>query len=81
MGIFDKMFGRGADKATKQPGSEQKFNQFKQKYNQRSIELQPKGAAFWRNPVDFILPRLKSDGASEEVNNEKHESYLAHIGY
>src|SRR5262252_3608524 len=30
MGIFDKMFGRGADNAP--PGSEQKFNQLKQKY-------------------------------------------------
>src|SRR5215471_11740297 len=32
MGLFDKMFGRGADNALKQPGSEQKFNQLKQKY-------------------------------------------------
>src|SRR5262249_47881223 len=32
MGIFDKMFGRGAENAQKQPGAEQKFNQLKQKY-------------------------------------------------
>ena len=31
-GIFDKMFGRDADKAQQQPGAEQKFNQLKQKY-------------------------------------------------
>jgi nucleoid-associated protein YgaU len=40
MGIFDKMFGRGADNAA--PGSEQKFNQLKQKYQSvlNSIEQQ-----------------------------------------
>src|SRR5262245_52462407 len=45
MGIFDKMFGRGADNAT--AGSEQKFNQLKQKYQtvlntieQQNVRLQ-----------------------------------------
>jgi len=45
MGIFDKMFGRGADTAA--PGSEQKFNQLKQKYQtvlntleQQNVRLQ-----------------------------------------
>jgi LysM repeat protein len=45
MGIFDKMFGRGADSAA--PGSEQKFNQLKQKYQtvlntieQQNVKLQ-----------------------------------------
>jgi len=32
MGIFDKMFGRGAENAQKQPGAEQMFDQLKQKY-------------------------------------------------
>ncbi|MGE0133363.1 MAG: LysM peptidoglycan-binding domain-containing protein [Blastocatellales bacterium] len=47
MGIFDKMFGRGADNAQKQPGAEQKFNQLKQKYqtvlnaiDQQQVRLQ-----------------------------------------
>ena len=45
MGIFDKMFGRGADNAA--AGSEQKFNQLKQKYQtvlntieQQNVRLQ-----------------------------------------
>jgi LysM repeat protein len=45
MGIFDKMFGRGADNAP--AGSEQKFNQLKQKYQtvlntieQQNVRLQ-----------------------------------------
>ena len=32
MGLFDKMFGRGADEAQKQPNGEQRFNALKQKY-------------------------------------------------
>jgi hypothetical protein len=42
MGLFDKMFGHGADNALKQPGAEQKFNQLKQKYQTvlNSIEQQ-----------------------------------------
>jgi hypothetical protein len=62
MGIIDKMFSRGADNTMKQPGSRQKCNQLMQKYNQCSIELQTKGAAFWQTPMDFILPHHKSDG-------------------
>jgi LysM repeat protein len=45
MGIFDRMFGRGADNAP--PTSEQKFNQLKQKYQtvlniieQQNVRLQ-----------------------------------------
>jgi len=32
MGLFDKMFGRGATDAQKQPNGEQRFNALKQKY-------------------------------------------------
>ena len=32
MGLFDKMFGRGAAKAQEQPDGQQRFNQLKQKY-------------------------------------------------
>ncbi|MEP6637306.1 MAG: LysM peptidoglycan-binding domain-containing protein [Acidobacteriota bacterium] len=32
MGLFDKMFGRGASEAQQQPNSEQRFNALKQKY-------------------------------------------------
>ena len=47
MGIFDKMFGKGADNALKQPGAEDRFNQLKQKYqtvlktiDQQHVQLQ-----------------------------------------
>jgi nucleoid-associated protein YgaU len=32
MGLFDKMFGKGAEEAQKQPKAEQRFNSLKQKY-------------------------------------------------
>ena len=32
MGIFDKMFGKGAEAAQQQPNGEQRFNELKQKY-------------------------------------------------
>ena len=32
MGLFDKMFGRGATEAQQQPNAEQRFNELKQKY-------------------------------------------------
>ena len=32
MGLFDKMFGRGADTASQQPDAEKRFNELKQKY-------------------------------------------------
>ncbi|CAN5718320.1 potassium binding protein Kbp [soil metagenome] len=32
MGLFDKMFGRGAESASQQPNGEKRFNELKQKY-------------------------------------------------
>ena len=32
MGLFDKMFGQGADEAQQQQGAQQRFDQLKQKY-------------------------------------------------
>ncbi len=32
MGLFDKMFGRGAESASQQPNAEKRFNELKQKY-------------------------------------------------
>jgi hypothetical protein len=47
MGIFDKMFGKGAPAAQQQPNAEQRFQELKQKYqsalaaiDQQHIQLQ-----------------------------------------
>ena len=47
MGLFDKMFGRGASEAQQQPNGEQRFNSLRQKYqsvlnaaDQQNIQFQ-----------------------------------------
>ena len=47
MGLFDKMFGRGATEAQQQPDAQQRFDQLKQKYQtvlneveQQQVQLQ-----------------------------------------
>lgn len=47
MGLFDKMFGKGADAAQQQPNAEQRFQELKQKYQtalsvieQQQVQLQ-----------------------------------------
>jgi hypothetical protein len=47
MGLFDKMFGRGASQAEQQPNAQQRFDQLKQKYQsvlnaieQQQVQLQ-----------------------------------------
>ena len=47
MGLFDKMFGKGAEEAAKQPSGEQRFQDLKQKYQsaltiieQQQVQLQ-----------------------------------------
>jgi nucleoid-associated protein YgaU len=47
MGLFDRMFGRGASEAEKQPDAQQRFNELKQKYqtvlaviDQQHVQLQ-----------------------------------------
>src|SRR5262247_4195092 len=69
MGIFDKMFGRGADNAA--PESEQKFNQLKQKYQsvlnaieQQNVRLQNLHV---ENDKLFIRGTAPSDQAKNEV--------------
>src|SRR5262247_2447930 len=69
MGIFDKMFGRGADSAA--PGTEQKFNQLKQKYQsvlnaieQQNVRLQNLHV---ENDKLFIRGTAPSEQAKSEV--------------
>ena len=69
MGIFDKMFGRGADSAA--PGSEQKFNQLKQKYQsvlnaieQQNVRLQNLHV---ENDKLFIRGTAPSDQAKNAI--------------
>ena len=66
MGIFDKMFGQGAEAAQKQPKAEQRFNELKQAVGeipprtlaQRLVELESAGL-LERTVIDARPPRVE----------------------
>jgi len=69
MGIFDKMFGRGADNAP--AGSEQKFNQLKQKYQTVLNTIEQQNVRLQNLHVEgdklFIKGTAQTDQAKNEV--------------
>jgi len=69
MGIFDKMFGRGADNAP--AGSEQKFNQLKQKYQSVLNAIEQQGVRLQNLHVEndklFIRGTAPSEQAKDAV--------------
>ncbi len=71
MGLFDKMFGRGASEATKDQGAQQRFDTLKQKYqtaltvlDQQHIQLQNLNVA---NDKLYIKGVAPSDDAVNKV--------------
>lgn len=71
MGIFDKMFGRGAENAQKQAGAEQRFNQLKQKYQTVLNSIEQQGVRLQNLHVEgdklFIRGAAPSDQAKNAV--------------
>src|SRR5215813_6327883 len=68
MGIFDKMFGRGADNAA--PGSEQKFNQLKQKYQSVLNAIEQQNVRLQNLHVEGDKLFIKGTAPSEQAKNE-----------
>jgi LysM repeat protein len=68
MGIFDKMFGRGADNAA--PGSEQKFNQLKQKYQSVLNSIEQQGVRLQNLHVENDKLFIRGTAPSEQAKNE-----------
>lgn len=71
MGIFDKMFGKGASKAQQQPNSQQRFDTLKQKYQtvlnaieQQNVQLRN---LHIENDKLFIRGTAPSDEAKNKV--------------
>jgi LysM repeat protein len=71
MGIFDKMFGKGASQAQQQPNAQQRFDQLKQKYEtvlntieQESVQLHNLHV---ENDKLFIRGTAPSDEAKDKV--------------
>jgi len=69
MGLFDKMFGRGADNASKQPGAEQKFNQLKQKYQTVLNSIDQQGVRLHNLHVENDKLVIKGTAPSDQAKN------------
>ena len=67
MGIFDKMFGRGADSAA--PGSEQKFNQLKQKYQTVLNTIEQQNVRLQNLHVENDKLYIRGTAPSEQAKN------------
>lgn len=70
MGIFDKMFGRGADDAEKQPGAADRFNQLKQKYQTVLNMIEQQQVQLHNLHVEGDKLFIKGTAPSEQAKNE-----------
>jgi nucleoid-associated protein YgaU len=70
MGLFDKMFGRGAAQAQQQPGADQRFNELKQKYQSVLSEADQQHIQFHNLNVADNKLYIKGTAPSEEAKNK-----------
>jgi len=68
MGLFDKMFGRGADNAP--AGSEQKFNQLKQKYQTVLNTIEQQNVRLQNLHIEGDKLFIKGTAPSEQAKDE-----------
>ena len=70
MGLFDKMFGRGASEAEQQPNAQQRFNELKQKYNTLLNVSDQERIQFLNLHVQDNKLFIKAIAPSEEAKNK-----------
>ena len=70
MGLFDKMFGRGASEAEQQPNAQQRFNELKQKYNTLLTVSDQQRIQFLNLHVQDNKLFIKAIAPSEEAKNK-----------
>lgn len=70
MGLFDKMFGRGASDAEKQQGAQQRFNELKQKYQTVLTVADQAQIQFLNLHVQDNKLFIKGIAPSEEAKNK-----------
>src|SRR5918993_5160153 len=70
MGLFDKMFGRGASDAEKQQGAQQRFNELKQKYQTVLSVSDSERIQFYNLHVQDNKLFIKAVARSEEAKNK-----------
>lgn len=70
MGLFDKMFGRGAETANQQPDAEKRFNELKQKYNTVLTTADQQHVQFQNLHVQDNKLFIKGSAPSEEAKSK-----------
>src|SRR5918998_2406530 len=70
MGLFDKMFGRGASDAEKQQGAQQRFNELKQKYQSVLTTADNERIQFLNLHVQDNKLFVKAIAPSDEAKNK-----------
>jgi len=70
MGLFDKMFGRGASEAEQQQGAQQRFNELKQKYQTVLTTADNEHIQFLNLHVQDNKLFIRAIAPSEEAKNK-----------
>ena len=70
MGLFDKMFGRGASEAEQQQGAQQRFNELKQKYQTVLTTADREQIQFHNLHVQDNKLFIKATAPSDEAKNK-----------
>ena len=70
MGLFDKMFGQGADKASKQPDADKRFNELKQKYQSVLTTADQQHVQFQNLHVQDNKLFIKGTAPSDEAKSK-----------
>ena len=70
MGLFDKMFGRGASEAEQQQGAQQRFNELKQKYQTVLTTADNEHIQFLNLHVQDNKLYIKGIAPSDEAKNK-----------
>jgi hypothetical protein len=70
MGLFDKMFGRGASDAEQQQGAQQRFNELKQKYQTVLTTADQQQIQFYNLHVQDNKLFIKAVAPSDEAKNK-----------
>ena len=70
MGLFDKMFGHGAEAAQQQPDAEKRFNELKQKYQTVLTTADQQHVQFQNLHVQDNKLFIKGTAPSDEAKNK-----------
>jgi len=70
MGLFDKMFGRGAAEAQQQPNAQQRFDELKQKYQSVLNAADQEHVQFHNLHVQDNKLFIRATAPSEEAKNK-----------